>query len=921
MCGIVAIYNTYESVAPELFESLIHLQHRGQDAAGILTMHPDSSAFHSKHGLGLVKDVFHSDDLPSLPGNLGIAHVRYPTSGGHQLSDAQPMSLEFPITLALAHNGNLVDYQEIFTELQLTHKIALKSTTDSKILLFLLAHYLKDIESKNSADFFHDLTIVIQKLFKKLKGSYSLVVLIAGKGLLVFRDPHGLRPLVIGTRQNKYQKADYIFASETTMFYGLGFSVQGNVRPGEVIFIDMAGEVFRKVLTKREFRPCVFEYVYFARPDSNLDEVNVYRARLRMGENLAHQWEKNYPDIIPDVVIPAPFTSNTAALAFATTLKIRYSEGLYKNPFIGRTFIMPTDRERRASVRYKLTPQKIEIENKNVLILDDSIVRGTTSREIVKMVRESGAKKIYFASTAPPLRHPCFYGIDIPSSKALIASEKSLEDIRTYLEVDILLYQDIEDLVEAVTRKGNHQITRPCMACMDGQYIHKKEETAMKFLIIGSGAREHAIAKALKCSNQNPKIFCYGNTQNLGIQRLSEECVIGDLTNIDQIVSQAKKWHIDMTIIGPELPLSCGLADALWLQHIPVVGPRKNLAQIETSKSFTRNLLQKYSISGTLKFKHFDHLNGVQEFLEELGIDGYVIKADGLMAGKGVKVAMEHLKSFEEAYDFCASLVQSKQSFLIEEKIRGLEFSLMCFCDGHTLVPMPVVQDYKRAFVNDTGPNTGGMGSYSDANHRLPFLSETDLKIALNINQQVLNALNQEFSEKYIGILYGSFMLTQKGVYLIEYNARFGDPEAMNVLSLLQSDFVSLCQSLVLGKLANADVRFAQLATVCKYAVPEGYPENPKVDVCIDTSFVQNVDSLYYASVHFENNELKTTHSRSIAILGQANTISEAEQIAESEINRLKGGLFHRADIATKVAIGDFGINTGNCDGIPHSFN
>lgn len=901
MCGIVAIYNTENSVAPELYESLIHLQHRGQDAAGILTMHSVSFAFHAKHGLGLVKDIFHVNDIKHMPGHFGVAHVRYPTSGGHHLSDAQPMFLEFPITIALAHNGNLVNHHHIFKELQLEHKIALKDATDSKILLFLLAHYLQNIEPNHHHDFFDQLTAVAQKLFKHLKGSYSLVVLIAGKGLFVLRDPHGLRPLVIGSRPNQQKKTDYIFASETTMFYGLGFSIYDNVQPGEVIFVDLQGEIFRKVLITTHFRPCVFEYVYFARPDSNLDEVNVYRARLRMGENLARKWQRVYPDIVPDVVIPAPFTSNTAALAFANILNIRYSEGLYKNPFIGRTFIMPSDQERKASVRHKLTPQKIEIENKNVLILDDSIVRGTTSREIVRMVRESGAKKIYFASTAPPLRFPCFYGIDIPSAKDLIASEQSEEQIKNYLEVDVLLYQDVDDLVEAVIRKGKHQIIRPCMACMDGQYIHINNESIMRFLIIGSGAREHAIAKALQQSASNPKIFCYGNTHNPGIVALSEDYVVGDLTHIEKILAYAQQWKINITIIGPELPLALGLADLLWNHDIPVIGPKKNLAQIETSKSFTRNLLQKYSIPGTLKFKYFKNLIGVKEFLEELGSDGYVIKADGLMGGKGVKVAQEHLKSFEDAYDFCANLIENHQTFIIEEKISGSEFSLMCFCDGHTLVPMPIVQDYKRAFVNNTGPNTGGMGSYSDANGKLPFLTDEDVRTALHINQKVLDALNKEFSEKYIGVLYGSFMLTKKGVYLIEYNARFGDPEAMNVLSLLRSDFVKICQALVSGQLEHMEIQFASLATVCKYAVPKGYPDAPMINKTIDTSEIENKDALYYASVQCENGQLTTTNSRSVAILGQGQSIIDAEKIAETEIKRLKGQLFHRSDIGIFV--------------------
>lgn len=241
--------------------------------------------------------------------------------------------------------------------------------------------------------------------------------------------------------------------------------------PGEVIFVNRAGKMFRHVVQSKSFRPCVFEYVYFARPDSTLDGVSVYRSRLRMGQNLAKQWKKKYPDLLPDVIIPAPFTANTAALSFAHELGVRYSEGLYKNPFIGRTFIMPNLKARLRNVRYKLTPQKTEIKNKKVLIVDDSIVRGTTSREIIKMVREFGAKEIYFASSCPPIKNPCFYGIDMPSRKELIAAFHSEEEIRAYLGVDRLLYQTEEDLVEAITRKGDHQITTPCMACMNGVYV------------------------------------------------------------------------------------------------------------------------------------------------------------------------------------------------------------------------------------------------------------------------------------------------------------------------------------------------------------------------------------------------------------------------------------------------------------------
>lgn len=469
MCGIVGIYS-HDPVAAELYDSLIHLQHRGQDAAGILTC---DERFYPKHGLGLVREIFSSNDIAPLKGNIGIAHTRYPTAGGYSETDIQPLWIGSPRGIALAHNGNLVNYPELANEIRLKQHRHLNSSLDSEAMLIMLADKLAigSYADEDDEQFFEQLCKAVQHVFNRTQGSYSIVGVVIGKGLIAFRDPHGIRPLVWGERIRQDGTSDYIFASETTAFYALGFEPRGDLQPGEVAYVNRNGKLFKRVVEAREFRPCVFEYVYFARPDSTIDGVSVYRSRLRMGQNLAHRWKETYPDLIPDVVIPAPFTANTAALSFAHELGVRYSEGLYKNPFIGRTFIMPNQIARTRSVRYKLTPQRTEIENKSVLIVDDSIVRGTTSREIVKMVREFGAKNIYFVSTCPPIINPCFYGIDIPSRDELIAANNSLEQIRDYLGVDQLMYQSQEDLVEAVTRRGQHQIKQPCMACMDGNYI------------------------------------------------------------------------------------------------------------------------------------------------------------------------------------------------------------------------------------------------------------------------------------------------------------------------------------------------------------------------------------------------------------------------------------------------------------------
>lgn len=490
MCGIVGIYS-HAPVAAELYDSLIHLQHRGQDAAGILTC---SQRFHVKHGLGYVREIFSSADIAQLKGNMGIGHTRYPTAGGYDIADVQPLWIGSPRGIALAHNGNLVNYQKIAQEITSEQHRHLNSSVDSEVFLHLLADGLE--QSSDTTDdaekFFEKLCRSVRHIFAKANGAYSIVGIIMGKGLVAFRDPHGIRPLVWGERQNLDGTLDYIFASETTMFYALGFQPKGDVLPGEIVFVNRNGQLFRRVLEQKSFTPCIFEYVYFARPDATLNAVSVYRSRLRMGQNLAQQWKKTYPNIVPDVVIPAPFTSNTAALSFSHELGVRYTEGLYKNPFIGRTFIMPDGKQRSRSVRYKLTPQRTEINDKKVLILDDSIVRGTTSREIVKMVREFGAKEIYLVSACPPIKHPCFYGVDIPSCKELIAAHMTLTEMAAFLGIDKLLYQKLEDLVEAVTRKGDHHIERPCMACMDGWYVTGdiNEETMQRLSEQRSASKE-----------------------------------------------------------------------------------------------------------------------------------------------------------------------------------------------------------------------------------------------------------------------------------------------------------------------------------------------------------------------------------------------------------------------------------------------
>ncbi|WP_419420954.1 phosphoribosylamine--glycine ligase [Legionella sp. D16C41] len=426
----------------------------------------------------------------------------------------------------------------------------------------------------------------------------------------------------------------------------------------------------------------------------------------------------------------------------------------------------------------------------------------------------------------------------------------------------------------------------------------------MNILIIGSGAREHAIAKALSRSSQRPNLYCYGTSLNPGIKELCKEYSIGVITDCIKVTQQAKSWSINLAIIGPEAPLEQGMADALWQADIPTIGPKKALAQLETSKEFGRDLMQKYQIAGLPKYKKFNSLDNVAEFINELGEEHYVIKANGLMGGKGVKVAGEHLNSIDEALAFAKEILAHQQTFIIEEKLIGQEFSFMCFADGKVLVPMPLVQDHKRAYNGDKGPNTGGMGSYSDTNHSLPFLTTDEVEEAFAINQRVFSALNEECQQNYIGILYGSFIATKKGVFVIEFNARFGDPEALNVLAILESDFLTICQQMVNGNLSHESVQFKRQASVCKYVVPEGYPDQPLKGFPIDFSAVENKQNLYLAAVDVQNEQtIVATGSRTAAYVGVAKTITEAERQAEGSVIQIKGPLFHRSDIGSSKLI------------------
>ena len=423
----------------------------------------------------------------------------------------------------------------------------------------------------------------------------------------------------------------------------------------------------------------------------------------------------------------------------------------------------------------------------------------------------------------------------------------------------------------------------------------------MRILLIGSGAREHVIAETFK-KNKNVELYSFMKSKNPGIALLSKKIMIGSYSELDKIKDFAEKNNIDFAFIGPEDPLNLGAVDKLQDAGINAIGPTKLMARLETSKSFTRELLDKYKIKGNPKFNVFnkENIGEINDFLNEL--EGIVVKPDGLTGGKGVKVQGDHFNTKEEAIDYCKEVLESHQAVIVEEKLDGEEFSLQCLTDGKTVVATPPVQDHKRAYDDDLGSNTGGMGSYSCENHLLPFLKKEHVDEALKITKKVADAIYQETGLYYKGVMYGGFILTKDGVKLIEYNARFGDPEAMNVLPLLKTDFAGICQSIIVQELERVKVEFERKATVCKYVVPEGYPDNPVKNEKVIVKAPKKA-RMYYASVEQKKDGLYMTGSRAIAFLGVGDNLEEAEKIAEEAVSCVEGKVFHRKDIGTKGLI------------------
>ena len=466
MCGVVGLVSKNE-VSPSIYEALTVIQHRGQDAAGIATL--EEGRLHTRKQIGLVRDVFREKHINELRGQIGIGHVRYPTAGGASREFSQPLYVNSPYGISISHNGNLVNAEQLTKELYKDNYRHLNTSSDSEVILNVFAHELQQASSFNPTP--EQIFKAVEKTHLRLQGAYSVLLMISGVGLVGIRDPKGIRPLILGKKDNDLIGSDYMIASESPALSALEFEIEGDLKPGEAVFITLDGEIHRKVChSKPSKNPCIFEYVYLARPDAVIDGISVMRSRLRMGQKLGKKILETYPDHDIDAVIPIPESSTSSAIEVAKTLNVNYREGFVKNRYIGRTFIMPKQELRKKSVRRKLNPIPFEFKDKNVLLVDDSIVRGTTSREIVEMARSVGAKKVYFASAAPPVRYQNVYGIDMAATAELIAHQRSEEQISDFIGADWLIYQDLDDLIESA-KEGNPKISNFETSVFDGDYI------------------------------------------------------------------------------------------------------------------------------------------------------------------------------------------------------------------------------------------------------------------------------------------------------------------------------------------------------------------------------------------------------------------------------------------------------------------
>ncbi|MGE0432977.1 MAG: amidophosphoribosyltransferase [Planctomycetota bacterium] len=467
MCGFIGFLGPDSGHAVQIiYDGLIALQHRGQDAGGIITF---NGAFHLHKGGGLIRDIFDQPAIDRLKGPVGIGHVRYPTWGGGSHEDAQPFLVQHPYGIAIAHNGQVTNFDELKDELIHKNRRHINSGCDVEVILHVLADELDHAVKEGTEPTFAHIKQAVAGVHRRVKGAYSVVAMVAGVGLIAFRDPHGIRPMVVGTKVIDGQTC-VLAASESVILDFAGFTDYGDLAAGEMLFVDFATRTVRREVlpTAKAHRPCIFEFIYFARPDGLQDNISVYHARIRNGATLAEAWRRAGAPT-PDVIMPVPDSARPAAIEMAVRLGVKYREGLIKNRYIGRTFIMPGNQDRRRAVRTKLNTVRHAFEGRDVLLVDDSIVRGNTIKELIQMARNAGARKVYFASYAAPLKFPCVYGIDMSTKRDFIARDRSTDEVRDMVGADYLLYQSIEDMVEA-TRPSDDGKPEFCTACFTGEY-------------------------------------------------------------------------------------------------------------------------------------------------------------------------------------------------------------------------------------------------------------------------------------------------------------------------------------------------------------------------------------------------------------------------------------------------------------------
>ena len=882
MCGIVAILDKKREIFEQISESLTYLQHRGQDACGIITNSKDE--FFCKKELGTVTNTFEHIDKNSLKGKIGVGHTRYATQGKNRKIDLQPLFTKNSPKISMAHNGNITNYFDLKRKLK-QKGFSFQTSVDAEVLINLFS-----LNYKESQDFF----TASKKVLKEAKGAFSIVGMIEGKGIFAIRDSHGFKPLVLGKNKNSYA-----FASETVAFQKTGFKYVKDVEPGEAIFISTDLKIESKILYQKKIAHCMFEWVYFADPSSIIEKRSVYKARLALGKLLNKKIKKENSDFI----IPVPDSGRTAAIKLSEDTKIKYREGLMKNKYIQRTFIMPSQKIRKNLVNKKLIPITNIIKGKNIIVVDDSIVRGNTSKNIITILKEGGVKNITFVSTCPPIKHCCFYGIDFSNKNELIASKKSQEEIREYLKADSLIYTNVEDVKKAIKRDI-------CTACLTGKYPQKiskkqkkqlgsqrlKEQTKLdnsnhiNVLIIGSGGREHSLALKVFESKLLNKLYAIPG--NPGINKIAK-CFDLDIMDNKAILDFAKSKKIDLVIVGPEMPLVNGLADILSKNGIRVFGPNKKAAKFEASKSFSRNFMKKYKLP-TIEYKEFTNFKKAKKYIIKKGIP-IVVKADGLAAGKGVCVATELNDAIEFA-NLCLNGKFGEKKIIVEEYLEGEEASFLVFLDSKTYIPMPYSQDHKTVFDGDKGPNTGGMGAYSPA----PILNGLEKELEEKIMLPFIWGIKKE-KIKYKGVLYVGLKKTKDGLKILEFNCRFGDPETQVILPRLKTDLLKIMNAVIDEKLCDINPKWSKKHCVSVVLASKGYPkkyETGKRIKGLDNSFKVKI---IHAGTKKINNNILTDGGRVLNIVSLSKTLKSAVEKAYCAVKKIEfNGMFYRKDIAQK---------------------